>query len=397
MIRPLYIEKFNFLCSLGCNKEAVWQKLISGTREGFIQKPFCESVCYVAALNENDPLPQIENKLFDSAVNRISKAILSPMKDSIERAVSKYGKDRIAVLVGSCDNGSEASLNAVSYYKDCGKFPDGYTLDRQRADSPARYVAEFFGLSGITMNVSTACSSGGSAFASARNLIYGGFCDAALVGGADITSLPVVLGFASLEAVSPEPCNPFSKNRAGITLGNGGSFFLVTKDLSENSRLRIRGIGESADADHLTHPKADGEGAKAAMQAALADAELSPGDIDYLNLHGTGTRLNDSMESIAVKAIFLEGVPVSSTKALTGHTLGAAAALEIAFCALALSQKQNENFLPVHLWDSEYDPELPKLEFVKKGESVKRLQTCMSNSFAFGGCNVSIIIDKVNG
>jgi len=396
MIRPLYIEDFSFACSLGQSKETVWSKLINGQRECFNQKDFLGTPYYIAELNPEIKLPQITDPFFDGSINRISQAILNPMQDSIQRCINHYGKDRIAIVIGSCDNGSEASLNALSYYKEHNQFPKGYTLDQQRADSPCVYIAKTYGITGIKMSVSTACSSGGSAFATARNLIYAGLCDAAIVGGIDITSLPVVLGFASLEAVSPEPCNPFSKNRKGITLGNGGAYFIVTKDISDNTLLRIRGIGESADADHLTHPQPEGIGAKKAMLNALTDADLSSEDIDYLNLHGTGTPLNDSMESIAVNDVFPKSIPVSSTKALTGHTLGGAAALELAFAALTLSQKNDNSFLPVHLWDKEYDSNLPKLHFVEKGFKATRLNTIMSNSFGFGGCNVSLIMDKIN-
>jgi 3-oxoacyl-[acyl-carrier-protein] synthase-1 len=155
--------------------------------------------------------------------------------------------------------------------------------------------------------------------------------------------------------------------------------------------LQVLGFGESADADHITAPRADGEGAYLAMSAALADAGLDASDIGYINLHGTGTKLNDAMESRAVNRIFGENVPASSTKAITGHTLGAAGALEAAFCCLALT---HDGALPAHLYDGVPDPELPALNLVKPGKTVPGLRYCISNSFAFGGCNVSLVLGK---
>jgi len=228
------------------------------------------------------------------------------------------------------------------------------------------------------------------------------------VGGVDIASLSVILGFASLEAMSDRPTNPFSANRSGLTLGDAAVFFVVTKEPCAElcapncANLKVVGFGESADADHITAPRADGEGAYQAMKAALADAGLNASEIGYVNLHGTGTELNDAMESRAVNRVFGEvdhaDVPVSSTKALTGHTLGAAGALELAFCCLALQSGASQNgesyLLPAHLFDGVVDSNLPPVHLVQPLETAKKLKYCMSNSFAFGGCNVSLIVEN---
>ena len=261
---------------------------------------------------------------------------------------------------------------------------------------------------------STACASSASAFVSARNNLYAGNCDVAIVGGVDIASLSVILGFASLEAMSDKPTNPFSANRSGLTLGDAAVFFVVTKEpcvdlcTAKCEGLKVVGFGESADADHITAPRADGEGAYQAMKAALNDAGLDASQIGYVNLHGTGTELNDAMESRAINRLFGEAnyadVPVSSTKALTGHTLGAAGALELAFCCLAMTScresdacknsSEKDCLLPAHLFDGVVDPKLPPVHLVKPGETAKDLKYCMSNSFAFGGCNVSLIVEN---
>lgn len=398
MKRPLYINDFAFHCILGsgsmANSAAVFEKLKNAERGKFTMHDVVGTMRPAATI---DPatLPAVESKVFDNRVNRLSQAALCQMDSSIRSAVEKFGADRVGIFLGSCDNGSEASLSALKCFKETGAFPEGYKLDYQRADFPAKFIAERYGITGIVSVHSTACASSASAFVSARNNIYAGNCDAAIVGGVDIASLPVILGFASLEAMSDKPTNPFSANRSGLTLGDAAVYFLVTKDEcadlcvgSEN--LQVIGFGESADADHITAPRADGEGAYQAMLAALNDAELDASKIGYVNLHGTGTRLNDAMEGRAVNRLFGENVPASSTKALTGHTLGAAGAIEVAFCCMAM---QNQ-VLPAHLNDGVADPEIPPVRLAHANEAAKDLHYCITNSFAFGGCNVSLVVAR---
>jgi 3-oxoacyl-[acyl-carrier-protein] synthase-1 len=411
MVRPLYINDFGIRCILGGDDDVVLDYLKNGRRGQF-------TICDVAqvkrpvALIDPKSLTEVEEKKFDNRVNRLSQTALLEIENTVRKTVEKFGPDRVGIFIGSCDNGSEASMAALKCFKETGCFPDGYVLDYQRADFPAQFIARRFGITGMCSVHSTACASSASAFVAARNNLYAGNCDAAIVGGVDIASLSVILGFASLEAMSDKPTNPFSLNRSGLNLGDAAAFFVLTRepfaDLCKPKceNLKVLGFGESADADHITAPRADGEGAYLAMKAALADAELDASQIGYVNLHGTGTELNDAMESRAVNRIFGEvghaGVPVSSTKALTGHTLGAAGALELAFCCLALKsggmngEKSCGNVcsLPAHLFDGVIDPQLPMLHLVKPGETVMDLKYCMSNSFAFGGCNVSLIVEN---
>ena len=416
--RPIYINDFSLYCILGGDKAQVLDALKIGKRGCFttydvagVQRP--------AATIDPETLAPVQEKKFDNRVNRLSQAALAGVEKTIRKAVEKYGSDRVGIFIGSCDNGSEASMAALKCFKETGAFPEGYVLDYQRADFPAQFIAQRFGITGLLSVHSTACASSASAFVSARNALYAGNCDVAIVGGVDIASLSVILGFASLEAMSDKPTNPFSANRSGLTLGDAAVFFVVTRapdaDLcaADCENLKVIGFGESADADHITAPRADGEGAYQAMKAALEDAGLDASQIGYVNLHGTGTELNDAMESRAVHWIFADSigaetaaVPASSTKALTGHTLGAAGALELAFCCLALKSGnescvsrngdngERTSVLPVHLFDGVVDPKLPPIHLVKPGETAVKLKYCMSNSFAFGGCNVSLIVEN---
>lgn len=392
MSAPLYIHDFALCSALGSDKKTIWQALKNGTRPAFVQKKFREKERYVVEIPQSS-LPQVKDTYYDNHVNRLSEVVLSQMETSVCEAVKEFGADRIGVFIGSSDNGSEASLAGLDSFQKTGSYPKKYELKMQQADFAAEYIAKRFGLTGPIFTHSSACASSASAFASARNWLEAGFCDAAIVGGVDIATETVVLGFDSLEAVSLSPTIPFSKNRTGLTIGDGAAYFLVSKKPGQ-AKFKVVGIGESADADHVTAPRADGEGAVQAIDKALKDAELSAADIDYINLHGTGTKLNDAMESVAVNRVFGNDTPASSTKGLTGHTLGAAGALEAAFCCLTLSDENTEHVLPMHVFDGERDPSIPEIRLVKNGETAKRLNICMSNSFGFGGCNVSLILSR---
>jgi 3-oxoacyl-[acyl-carrier-protein] synthase-1 len=347
----------------------------------------------------------------NTRIFRIAAAALAELRPSVEKALALYGAERIGVCLGSCDNGTEASILAHRAFFAGKGFPNGYELRFQGASLLADYIAGISGVTGPALTVATACASGAGALVKGAEFIRAGFCDAVIAGGVDIVSDTVLLGFSSLEAVSDTVTNPFSKNRKGITLGEGAAFFVLTKDdPGDAGGIVLLGTGESADAFHITAPRDDGRGAIQAMRAALRDANIGPGDIDYLNLHGTGTPLNDRMEALAVQSVFGEDLPpASSTKPVTGHTLGAAGALELALCWMTLAEpaakpatssaaeRAVKAAIPVHCWDGEYDDAMPRLRLAEKGSGFPPgfvPRTCMSNSFAFGGCNVSLVIGK---
>jgi 3-oxoacyl-[acyl-carrier-protein] synthase-1 len=319
----------------------------------------------------------------------MSLAALEQIRTEVEAAVATYGPERVGVFVGSCDNGSEQSLPAHKAYFPGTGFPAEYALKDQSASLIAEFIAAWFGIKGPCLTIATACASSAGTIVKGAGLIESGLVDAVIAGGADLASETVLLGFAALEAVSDTICNPFSKNRKGITLGEGAAFFVLRKD-EPQADIELLGWGESADAHHMTAPRPDGNGAVAAMREALNMAKISTGDVGYINLHGTGTPLNDSMEALAIQAVFADNAPpVSSTKPITGHTLGAAGVLELALCRMALT----EGGLPAHCWDGQLDEEIPRLNFVAPNTNVKP-KICMSNSFAFGGCNTSLIIGR---
>jgi 3-oxoacyl-[acyl-carrier-protein] synthase-1 len=213
-----------------------------------------------------------------------------------------------------------------------------------------------------------------------------GVCDAVICGGVDSLCKLTLNGFSALEAVSNKRCNPFSVNRDGINIGEAAVLFLMTK---APAAVALLGSGASCDAHHISAPEPSGKGALQAMRKALASAKLAPEQIGYLNLHGTATQHNDAMESQAVASLFPGGVVCSSTKPMSGHTLGAAGALEAAFCWLSLTHGR----VPPHVWDGQADPALPALRWAHTGDTLEK-RCLMSNSFAFGGNNVSLIIGE---
>lgn len=369
------------------------QALINPEYKPNFQKWTWEDSSYPVAMIPDYLLNLSEDKLrIEALLDEIIKDVAPSVADCIER----YGAQRVGVCAGSCDNGSEDSLQAHKKFFDVGSFPPDYKLCQQSPAQVAAYLQNKLGTEGPAITVATACASSATALIEAAQLIQAGICDAVVVAGVDLVSPTVFLGFNSLEAVSPAGCNPFSKNRRGISLGEAAACLIVSKDKPNTENyVELLGFGESADANHMTAPLETGEGAAQAMEAALFMAGINKEDISYVNLHGTGTPLNDAMESRAIAQVFGQEskVKVSSTKAITGHTLGAAGCLEISICMRTLYDNQIDGKLPIHRWDGEKDEALPGLQFVQAGDK-KRTSIFMSNSFAFGGCNTSIIIGK---
>ncbi len=405
----LYLSKPGVMSCAGNNIDELWKSVTGGNQRGIKKVTACNGEEYWAARIDEAGLKPSGGR-YDMKIIRIENAVLEQIKDDIEAAVSKYGAERVAVCVGSCDNGTEFSLAGHRKYFAEEKFPADYSLEIQGADYVATFVAERFGLKGPVNTFSTACSSSAGAIIKAAEMIMGGIVDAAVVGGIDIASDTTLIGFSALEAVSSEITNPFSKNRHGITLGDGAAFFVLTREPvvecprsgcieTTSTTVRLLGWGESADAYHMTSPDPSGAGAEKAIRRALENSGVPAENVGYINLHGTGTKFNDSMESIAVDKVFGSEkikVPVSTTKPVTGHTLGAAAALEAAICWKALVENNGKNniTLPAQVWDGERDEELPEINIVdSKSEAVKGdLKICLSNSFAFGGANACLVL-----
>lgn len=329
--------------------------------------------------------------VFDSRNNRLAWTAVQALRPALEDAVAKHGAARVAVVAGTSTSGMLEAERAFARRARGQGLGDGFRYGQQEIGAPSAFLAWALGLGGPALTVSTACSSSAKALATARRLLRLDACDAVLCGGVDSLCRFTVHGFAALGAVSEQRCRPFSRNRDGINIGEAAAFCLVTR---AEGPVRLAGCGETSDAYNVSAPLPGGEGAEAAMRAALADAGLGPESVGYLNLHGTATPHNDAMEALATARVFPAGLPCSSTKPLTGHTLGAAGALEAALCWDLLMGRAAEQGLPPNFFDGETDPALPSLALVRRLEPLSGLRRVMSNSFGFGGSNVSLLFER---
>lgn len=262
----------------------------------------------------------------------------------------------------------------------------GYDYRMQELGDPSRFLAHYLQLDGPAYTISTACSSSARAIISGARLIAAGLADVALVGGADSLSRMPINGFASLDSLSEHHCAPFSAGRDGISIGEAAALLLLTR---EPQPLALLGCGESSDAWHMSAPHPQGVGAEAAMRMALQQAGLQPHEVGYINLHGTATPLNDQVEAAVIHRLFGDAVPCSSTKHLTGHTLGAAGATEAALAALIIQQQLS--LPPQDFSHATQDSTLPPCGLLTVTQSLAR-PVIASNSFAFGGNNTCLIV-----
>ena len=334
---------------------------------------------------------------FDCRNNRL--AALALRQDGFEAAVraaaARHGAGRVAVVCGTSTSGILSAENAYRARDPAsGLLPAWFRYDGSYdLFSLSRYVAERLGLEGPAMTVSTACASSARAVLDAAQLIEAGVADAAVVGGADSLCRLTLRGFASLELVSPERCRPFDRDRRGLSVGEAAGFALLERpdDVPEaaNGGIVLSGAGASSDGFHMSSPRPDGEGAVLAMRAALARAGLAAEEIDHINLHGTGTRANDLMEGHAVRALFGDRpVACASSKGLTGHCMGSSGIVEALIAALCLE----EGLLPRSFGLVDPDPEIPIRPLTETRSA--HLRHVMSNSFGFGGVNVSLVLSR---
>lgn len=309
-------------------------------------------------------------------------------------------RDRAGVITGSCLGGKETEDNLYFelYSEKKTRFPP-VAIPRAMANAVASHVAMEFGLTGATFTTSTACSSANHAIGQALWLIRQGTLDLAIAGGSEA---PLCYGnlkaWETMRVVSPDTCRPFSRDRSGMILGEGGAMFVMESLESALSRgakvyAEIAGFGMSADAHHLTMPLTDG--AAKAMRLALDDGGIALEQVGYVNAHGTATQANDTMESAAIRSVFgqhANNVAVSSTKSMHGHTLGAAGAIESAATVLAL----HNNLLPPTANFNELDPEC-NVDVIANEARPAEVEAAISNSFAFGGLNAVLTFKRWDG
>jgi 3-oxoacyl-[acyl-carrier-protein] synthase-1 len=331
---------------------------------------------------------------FECRNNRLAWLALTQdrMAEAVRAAAGRYGARRVGIFLGTSTSGILESEIAYRHRDPVtGALPPEFRYaGAHNTYSVAAFALRALALEGPAVVISSACSSSGKVFASAQRAIDAGVIDAALVGGVDSLCLTTLYGFHSLQLVSPLPCRPFDLARNGISVGEAAAFALLERapDQPPAEAVLLMGCGESSDAHHMSAPHPQGRGAREALEKALAAASLSAREIDYINFHGTGTASNDASEARAVAAVLGAQTPGSSTKGATGHTLGAAGALEAVICALAL----REGLLPGGVNTTAVDPTL-EVNYLLRNR-VAPVRRVISNSFGFGGSNCSLVFGR---
>jgi 3-oxoacyl-[acyl-carrier-protein] synthase-1 len=331
---------------------------------------------------------------YDCRNNRLASLTLDQdgFRDSVADAVGRYGAARIGVFVGTS---TAALFETEQAFRrlDAGtaKLPQSFPYrETHNTFSIADFVQQSLGLEGPAVAISAACASTAMTFAAAARMIAFGLCDAAIVGGVDSLCLTTLYGFHALQLTAEGPCRPFDEARCGISIGEAGGFALLERAdrAVAGSGIALLGYGESSDAHHMSSPHPEGLGALRAMEKALAGAALRPSDIDYINLHGTATKVGDAAEDHAIARLFGRSTPCNSTKGLTGHTLGASGIVEAVVSALSILH----GFIPPSPTTQQVDP---KIESHYLSEGAERsLRRVMSNSFGFGGSNCCLIFGR---
>jgi 3-oxoacyl-[acyl-carrier-protein] synthase-1 len=396
-VQPLALTHFSLANCLGAGTRATLDALRTG-RSGLGPCHF-ETVALDTWVGEVSagqlsPVPAGVAR-FDCRNHRL--ALLALRQDGFEQAVrdaaARYGPTRVGLFLGTS---TSAILETELAYRRrdpvSGALPPDFRYPTQHNNyALAWFVREYLGLAGPAWVVSTACSSSAKVFGCAARMIALGACDAAVVGGADSLCLTTLYGFSSLGVMAHGPCRPFDAQRDGISIGEGAGFMLMEAagGAGEPGALRLLGVGESADAYHMSSPHPEGVGARLAMQAALRSAHVAPDHVDYVHLHGTATKANDAAEEAAVHALFGEHVPASSTKGWTGHLLGAAGVTSAIVCALALRHQ----LLPGSANTRDVDAQV-RIRYQRQ-TAPGRVRIALANAFGFGGTNCSLVLGTV--
>ena len=394
-MRPLPIAASTMTNACGVGTLAVQRALQSGT-SGLRRNDFAPAASLATWIGRVDAVDASRMPdafaAYDCRNNRLAQLALEQdgFLAAVRAAALRHGADRIGVFLGTTTSGilsTELAYRALVHGKAGGGdalSPEHYRC-RHSLFATTEFVRAYLGLLGTAATISTACSSSAKVFAVASRSIAAGDCDAAVVGGVDSLAMSTLFGFHSLELLSRDRCRPCAVDRDGISIGEAAGFALL--DPQADGAVCLTGAGESSDAFHMSSPHPDGAGAAAAMRAALADAGLAGGDIDYISLHGTASRPNDAAEDRAIAGVFGAATPVSSTKGWMGHTLGAAGIMGALTSELALRLK----WLPATLNCVDVDPAFACAVVLQSRPMPLRRVLC--NAFGFGGTNCSLVLE----
>jgi 3-oxoacyl-[acyl-carrier-protein] synthase I len=393
-LAPIYVSAYTLTSALGAGNQATLDSLRQqrgGLRQHELRAGGTTWIGFIDHLGDEPITGELAN--FDCQSNRIlGRAMqLDRFKAQVERARQRYGADRVGLFLGTITAGLmhlESCYRQHDWAKqDLG--PDARVSDTAQLYSATRYCQDMLGISGPAAVISTACSSSGKVFSAAHRYIQADLCDAVVVVGIECACETIVYGFRSLGLLSTSPCRPWDKDRDGLSVGEAAGFALLERDPEGDCGVALLGYGESGDAYHMTTPHPEGAGAVAAMERALAAAGLSAQEIDYINLHGSGTPANDQSEDAAVYRVFGNKVPASSTKGWTGHTQGAAGITEAILSIAAI----RHGLIPASLNTREL---YPGAQINVPLQNLERpVRRVLSNSFGFGGNNCALIFGAI--
>jgi 3-oxoacyl-[acyl-carrier-protein] synthase-1 len=395
-INRVAITAYSTLNACGLGNQTLWHALQNN--QCFLKPLRLFEVNFATVVGEiEQELAEISPKFiaYQSRNAQVALTALNYETDglrvAIETAKQRYGAQRIGIIIGTSTSGLYETESAYAFLLKYGEMPTDFNfVTRHAYQATGRFLQLELGLTGICFAISTACSSSAKAIAAGQRLINNGLCDAVLVGGVDTLCRLTLRGFSSLDLISEKPCTPMDKNRTGISIGEAAALLLLEKMTTDNQHCpHLVAVGESSDAHHMSHPHPEGLGAILAMQRALNSAHLKATQINYINLHATATKINDSVESRAVYSVFKNDVLCSGTKGMTGHTLGAAGALETIITLQAMAQQ----FIPATTGLRQID-ENCHCQIVAKPLFNQSIHYAMSNSFGFGGNNASVIVAK---
>ena len=398
--KRVVVTGLGLVCGLGNDVQTCWSNAVNGVTGIDDVKSVDTANCYAHKGAEVDlPNEALSSENYDRSSLLCIKATAQAVEDA-KLDIKSEDSSRIGVILGSCVGGA-ASLD--KYYTDeiKGGESDAGDIWKMSASAIANNVAKHFGLNGTTANIVNACAAGTMSIAYACDLIRAGKADAFIAGGTDSFSSLAFSGFHALHALDTDSCSPFNRS-SGITLGEGSGVLIV--ESYEHAKARgakiycdVLGSGVSSDAHHITAPRPDGMGQMAAIKRAVENSALDFNDIDYINAHGTGTAKNDEAEFLSLHTLFdgSDNLSVSSTKSMTGHCLGAAGSIEAVFSVKSVC----DNVIPPTIGYTAEDldklaEKAGKLDFVPNTKREKTVTNVMSNSFAFGGNNASIIFSK---
>jgi len=346
----------------------------------------------VAGLDDSSVVSDLMR--YDCRNSRLAQLALQTdgFEDAARQAVSRYTPARVGIVIGTTSSGiQEAERSYVERASARSSPGSAFQFEYSQSHfSVTDFVRRYLGIRGPGFTVSTACSSSSKVFVDAQQLLAAGICDAVVVGGVDSLCWMTLCGFNSLQLLSKLPCRPTDANRDGLSIGEAAGFAIVERSAASKGRViaRLLGCGESCDAHHMSAPHPEGLGAMLAMRGALTQARISPADVDYINLHGTGSPANDRAEDLAICSVFGTGKPCSSTKGWTGHALGAAGIVEVVISVAAL----RHGFMPGNLNLETPDKDIHS-EIVRDSRSAP-IRCVLTNSFGFGGSNCSLILAK---